>query len=281
MLIWRLVSDATRHFLAHDGTALAGYIAFAMLLALFPFCIVAVMAASLVVGTDASLGAITRLVELLPPEFISTIEPVLLEVVGVNRGSVLTLSAAVALWSSSNGVEAFRTAFDRAYEVDDPRPWWLNRLQSLGLVVLGAITFILISLAIVVAPLGLSLAREYLQIETPGIVTLGRYVFGILIFLGFLYVMHRLLPSDRVTPVWPGILATTLLFFIGATGFSLYLAYAPGFAVTYGALAGVVVSMLFFYLSGAVIIFGAEVNASLIRLGRGTRRRKRRRRKAG
>ena len=50
----------------------------------------------------------------------------------------------------------------------------------------------------------------------------------------------------------------------GAFGFSVYLAYAPDYAVTYGAFAGVIVTLLFFYLTGAAVIFGAEVNAALM-----------------
>jgi membrane protein len=240
-----------------------------MLLALFPFVIVAVMLASLIIGEADSLAAVRALVELLPPELVSTIEPVLMQVLAVDRGSVLTLSAAVALWSASTGVEAFRTAFDRAYEVHDPRPWWANRLQSLGLVLLGVGTILVVGVAIVAGPLLIAVAEAWAGIVVPGIVTALRYAVGISVFWAFLYALHRLLPPRRPAPILPGILATTILFMAMATAFSVYLALVPSYAVTYGAMAGVVVLMLFFYMTGMVIILGAEINAGLRRDGAG------------
>jgi membrane protein len=267
--VWRVSRSAFLRFNANDGSAMAGYIAFSVLLSMFPFAIVAVMVASLIIGAEESRATITALVELLPPNLAETIEPMLLDVVRVDRGSVLTLSAAVALWSSSSGVEAFRTAFDRAYGVTDPRPIWVSRLIAIGVVLLGAATFIVVGVAILFGPLLISLAEEFLGITVPGSIVALRYGTGIAVFVGFLVVLHRVLPPwGSVGRLWPGVLVTTFLWFAGATAFSIYLGFAPSFTITYGTMAGVVVAMLFFYLTGAVIIFGAEVNASLIRLAR-------------
>jgi membrane protein len=63
--------------------------------------------------------------------------------------------------------------------------------------------------------------------------------------------------------LWPGVLASVLIWSMAATGMSVYLAYAPSYAVTYGTLAGVIVTLLFFYLTGVALIFGAEVNAAI------------------
>lgn len=266
---WWVLRDAALRFTANDGSPMAGYIAFAVLLSMFPFVIVAVMVASLTVGLEQSRATIAALVELLPGNLAETIEPMLLDVVKVDRGSVLTVSAVVALWSASSGVEAFRTAFDRAYEVSDPRPLWLSRLIAIGLVLLGAVTFIVVSLAIVAGPLLVRLVEERLGVTLPGRVTPLRYGIGITVFVLFLVVLHRVLPARRPgRRLWPGVLLSTLLFMAGATGFSVYLANAPSLALTYGTMAGAVVTMLFFYVTGVVIIFGAEVNASLTRLAR-------------
>jgi membrane protein len=67
---------------------------------------------------------------------------------------------------------------------------------------------------------------------------------------------------------------TTVLWVAFASAFSIYLSYTPTYTVTYGTLAGVIITLMFFYLTGATIIFGAEVNAALNQLGlaqRGTR----------
>ncbi len=59
---------------------------------------------------------------------------------------------------------------------------------------------------------------------------------------------------------------TTLFWVIAAWGFSTYLKYTPTYTVTYGTLAGVIITLMFFYLTGATVIFGAEFNAALNRL---------------
>jgi membrane protein len=80
--------------------------------------------------------------------------------------------------------------------------------------------------------------------------------------------MHRTLPGRRLgtAPIWPGVIVTTLLWVALAWAFSLYLSYTPSYTVTYGTLAGVIITLMFFYLTGATIIYGAEVNAALNRL---------------
>ncbi len=243
---------------------MAGYVAFSVLLAMFPFVVVAGSLAGLIVGQAQSVGAVTSLVELLPPGVAETIEPVLVEVAGANHGEALTLSALIALWSAASGVEAFRASFERAYGVKDPRPWWLSRLISIGIVLLGVVTFVVVGVAIVAAPLLILLTEDVLGRTVPGGSAFLRYGLGLGVFLVFLLSVHRFLPRWRAgRRLWPGILVTTVLWFAGATAFSVYLAYAPSFTVTYGTMAGVVVTMLFLYLTGVVIIFGAEINANL------------------
>jgi membrane protein len=73
----------------------------------------------------------------------------------------------------------------------------------------------------------------------------------------------------KLAVIWPGVMVTTVLWVLGALAFSVYLSWTPTYSITYGALAGVIITLLFFYLTGAVIIFGAEVNASLNGVGRG------------
>ena len=86
--------------------------------------------------------------------------------------------------------------------------------------------------------------------------------------IGFLLIMHRILPGRRLTGcrLWPGVLVTTVLWVAFASGFSIYLSFTPTYTVTYGTLAGVIITLMFFYLTGATIIFGAELNAALNRI---------------
>ncbi len=265
---WRAVRLAYAHFEADEGWTLAGYIAFASLLALFPFMIFAMSLASATVGPTELQALIDMLFELAPANVAGALAPVLRDVLGQDRGGLLTISAAGALWASSNGVEAFRVAFDRAYGAVETRSFLMRRLTGLGFVLLGAVTFALLGFLVVLAPLALRLVQTQLGIDAPVGLTAVRYGIALSAFALFLWLLHLILPSRPTWRIrlWPGILATIGLWLAAALAFSTYLSYAPSYSVTYGGLAGVIVSLLFFYLSGAVIIFGAELNAALNKL---------------
>lgn len=266
--IFCVARSAYRRFTRDDGTAMAGYIAYSAFLSLFPFMIFMSTLAGVIIGPDNSQTVIDELFTLAPEHIAQTLEPVLKEVIGQSRGGLLTFSAVAALWIASNAVEAIRIAFDRAYDVDDPRGFILRRSICIGFVFVAAIAFAVLGFIIILAPLAISLAREYLPFDIPFGLGMIRYILGVLVFALFLLMLNRWLPSraPRVRRVLPGIIVSTLLWLIGATGFSIYLAFAPSYTVTYGAFASVIVTLLFFYITGAIVIFGAEVNAALLAL---------------
>lgn len=268
---WRALGvgwDAALSFNRHEGVVLAGYVAYAGLLAIFPFLIFAFAFAAATTGPAELEALVDLLFEFAPDEVAAELEPVLRNVLAQRGGGgLLTFAGLAALWASSSGVEAFRTAFDRAYEVETPRHVVLRRLIGLALVLVGAVSAAVLGFAVVLAPLMMELASTYLGLDAPLGIGVLRYVIAVLALTVFLYLMHLMLPSrpPRVLRLWPGIVATIAIWTAAASAFSFYLALAPSFSATYGALSGVIVTLLFFFLSGAVIIYGAEINAALAR----------------
>jgi len=270
--VWRsgaILWDAIDRFNRNDGTAMAGFIAFSSLLSVFPFLIVAATLIGAMLGDARSDQIIDALFRIAPDHVARTVEPVADEVLKRRSGGVLTVSALFAIWVASNAVEAFRIAFDRAYKVDDRRHFITGRLLAIGFVLLGAVVTALLGFSVILSPLLLHLAEQWSGERVPGGAGLLIYTFGLVVFAGFLFLMHRYLPGERLPLVrlWPGVVVSTILWMFGAVFFSFYLRYTPSFTVTYGALTGVVITLLFFYLTGAAIIFGAEVNAAWNRAG--------------
>jgi membrane protein len=256
-------------FNRNDGSAMAGYIAFSGLLSLFPFLIFAATLIGIMVGSDRSDSIIEALFEIAPEHVALTLKPVVEEVLSKQSGEVLTLSAVFAIWAASNAVEAFRIAFDRAYAVPDPRGFIENRLMAILIVFVGAIVAALLGVSILFSPLILRFLQYVLLRPVPAVASYLTYGIGVLVFIGFVLLMHRMLPGRRLrtSRLWPGVLVTTVLWVAFASGFSIYLSYTPSYTVIYGTLAGVIITLMFFYLTGATIIFGAEVNAALNRIG--------------
>ncbi|MEM7546161.1 MAG: YihY/virulence factor BrkB family protein [Pseudomonadota bacterium] len=264
--IWRIAVAAYDRFEHDDGTAMAGFIAFSTFLSIFPFAIFFSALTGILIGPEDSRAVFDALVAVAPEHISKTLLPVLDEVIGRSRGGVLTLSGVGAIWVASNAVEAIRVAFDRAYEAPKPRHFIRRRLFALGFVVLASITFTVLGFLIILAPLAMRLFEDLMGLQVPFALNYLRYGVGLLGFALFLFALNRFLPSraPKAKHVLPGIAVSTVLWLIGASLFSIYLAFAPSYTITYGAFAGVIVTLLFFYLTGAVLIFGAEVNAALL-----------------
>ena len=257
VILW----DAITRFNRNDGSAMAGYVAFSGLLSIFPFLIFATTLIGVLVGQERTGEIVDALFEIAPAHVARTLEPVVTEVLSGRSSGLLTLSAVFAIYVASNAVE--------------PDSFLVNRLRAIVVVFVGAIVAALLGLTILLAPLILRLTAQFTHLQIPSATGLLSTGFGLLVFGFFTFGMHRYLPGRRMEPmtrVWPGVLLTALLWIIAATGFSTYLSFAPSYTVTYGTLAGVIITLMFFYITGLVIIFGAEFNAALNRLQTPARR---------
>ena len=260
---WAFLRIVGRRFNDDKGGVHSGNIAYSLMLSVVPFLIFATALTGFVVGQQGAAMALEALFQAVPAHVARTLEPVLAAVVGQRRGGILTVAALGAIWAASNGVEAVRLGLDDAYDVDASRHLALNRLMSIGIVLIGFAIFILLAALIVFAPLVFVLVERWTTFHIPAEADYARYALGLAVLYCALWTMHRLLPSRsmRGLRIWPGVLASVLIWSMAATAMSVYLAYAPSYTVTYGTLAGVIVTLLFFYLTGLALIFGAEVNA--------------------
>ncbi len=267
--VLRPVIDAATAMANTLALQLAGHIAYTGLLAIFPFLIfLASLAGFLGVYVD-SIAGVNAVFDMLPTDVAKTLKPVINEVLRTQDGGLLTLGLLGALWVASNAFDALRIALNAAYEFDEPRPWWLMKLGSIGAVVIGGIVFILLSVLIILGPLiwkGILYISPLSQ-EDRWAYSLLRYsLASTLLFLTVL-ALHRWLPGHRMRfrALLPGALATTVLWLAGASLFSLYVANLGNYSATYGSLGGVIITLLFFYISAVLFIFGAELNAALLR----------------
>lgn len=264
--IYDVVKRATLGFAANDGAAIAGYMAYTGLLSLFPFLIFTAELLGKVFGEAGVTPTMDFLFTVLPWHVAQTLEPAVREVLDAKPPDLISLYAVIALWIASNAFEALRAALDRAYGLVGERHFVVGRLISICFTLGGVAAFVVISLFVIVAPTARALAPDIPFVSIPlGMVShwvlLG---IGTAVMLVFLFVMHYRLPARRPKgPLVPGVLVTAVLWIALASLFSIYFQYVPSYSVTYGTLAGVIVCLLFFYISGAIFIFGAEINAAL------------------
>lgn len=248
---------------------LAGHIAYTALLATFPFLIFLAALAGFLGSGPQSLATVEDAVNLLPGDVASTLLPVIREVLTSRDGGLLTLGLLGALWVASNCIDALRIALNSAYGFDEPRPWWLVKLSSLGAIVIGAAVFLVLSVVVVLGPVIWSGLLWLLPLSDSDhwAFSLLRYGIAAAVLLGGLLALHRWLPGRRLAlgALLPGVLVTGLLWLGTASLFSFYVANLGNYTATYGSLGGVIITLVFFYISAALFIFGAEVNAALLR----------------
>lgn len=263
--VYAVLKHAVLYFGRDDGSALAGYMAYTALLCLFPFLIFATALTGLLIGVEGLTPVLEFLFEAVPDHVARTIQPVIVEVVANRSGKVLGFSALGAIWIASNGFEALRVGLERAYKTRALRSWWLNRLISIAFVFAAVVAFALLAVLIVFGPSIAALAKEFTGISQGKLDLWNwfRYGAGAVILACFLVACHWFLPGQRPgVPIFRGVFFTIILWMMLATAFSVYFAYAPSYAITYGTLGGVIATLLFFYVSSAIFIFGAEINSA-------------------
>jgi membrane protein len=255
---WRLVMD-------DQGLELSGYIAFTAFLSLFPFLIFLAALAGFLGDPETADGFIEAMFEFMPDDVAETLAPAVREVIGARQGGLLTFGILATLWFASNGFEALRTGLNRAYGVSEQRAMWWLRLQSIAFVISGGLIILFLSLVVILGPLVWKVLGPTVDqvLETRLVFGTARYVFAAVLLFGALTLLHRWLPNTRQTfaRILPGVGVTTVLWLLGASLFAWYVGNLADYSVYYGSLGGVAITLVFFYISAIIFIFGAEFNA--------------------
>jgi len=281
----RIVLDAFRHFLADDGWAIASHIALSTLMAMFPFLIVVTALAGFFFGSKQLADEAAHiLLEAWPQEVAG---PIALDIAGVltdSRGGVLTFGVLFALYFASSGVESLRIGLNRAYDTNEPRPWWLLRLESVGYVLVAAVAILAFSFLVVLAPLIWGKLVHYVPTLEPlsDLITFARYAVAVVVLVIALTIVHGWLPAGRrsISDIAPGIAATLLLWLVAGTVFGRYLAnYAFTYISMYAGLASAMVALIFLYVCASIFIYGGELN-SVINKARAKKMPRRKRKRA-
>jgi membrane protein len=267
---------ARRLIMQDEGLELSGYIAFTAFFALFPFLIFLAALTSFLGDAKTADDFIGAMFDLMPDDVAGTLAPAVSEVLGAREGGLLTIGVLITLWFASNGIEALRVGLNRAYGVHEARSIWWRRLQSVAFVIAGGFVIFFLSLAIIFGPLVWRVFGPAVvaALETRVAFITMRYLLATALLLGALLLLHRWLPNTRqaFARVLPGVCVTTVLWLLGASAFSWYVGHLADYAAFYGSLGGVAITLMFFYISAILFIFGAEINAVWReRSGRGAR----------
>jgi membrane protein len=262
-LLRRTYRDAMRD----DALGLAAQLAYYFFLALFPALLCLMALASLFPIENLTDEVVNRLAPVAPAAVVEIVRGLLLSIAAGGGGELFSLGLLGAIWSSSAAIVSVIGAMNRAYDIDETRPWWKVRLTAIALTI-GLAAFILLSFTLVVAgpEIAEGIARRFgLAGAFVWTWNIGQwFVILFLVSLG-IGMIYYFAPDAEQDWVWitPGSLLATLLWVAGSLGFRLYVVNFGDYETSYGAIGGIIVLLLWFYLSGLAIIIGAEMNAEI------------------
>jgi membrane protein len=241
-------------------------------LALFP----AVLALSAVLGlvgdAQASVKAVLDVIQpLVSDDALGTIEPTLLELASSqSAGWALLIGLAGALWSASSYVGAFSRAMNRIYEVGEGRPFWkLRPIQLLITIVLIVLVALVLMMLVLSGPLAASIGDQIgLGDQAVQIWRIAKWpamVLAVVMIVALLYYTTPNVKQPKFRWVSVGAFVAIAVWLAASVGFAFYVANFSSYNKTYGSLAGVIVGLVFLWLTNVALLLGAEIDSELER----------------
>ncbi|MCE5090947.1 YihY/virulence factor BrkB family protein [Staphylococcus devriesei] len=254
-LIYRIGKD--------DASGLAAQMTYHFVLALFPMLIFLL---TLLPFFQIDPQQIKDLVsQNAPSETADVVSRIFEDITKNSSGSLLSVGLLLAIWSASNGMSAIMNSFNVAYDVEDARnPVVLKILSVVFTIVMGIVLALALTLPTfgdfikerLFGPLGLSN-------EVAWVFDLVRIVLPFIVILILFLTLYSVAPNvkTKFKSVFPGALFTSIIWLVGSFVFGWYLSNFGNYSKTYGSLAGIIILLLWLYITCFIIIIGAEINA--------------------
>jgi membrane protein len=268
---YKEVARATmKEFSQDDCLGLAAESAYHILFSIFPLAIFAASMSAIInsiFGLDLFGKIMSALTSVLPTDARTAIAAPLAKVLSNQSGGLLSFGIVTALWSGSAAVSTFIKALNRAYDVEETRPFWRRKgteiLLTLFVGIVAAAAFIVIVFG---GKLGDVIARH---IGAGSVFTLFWNILRwplILVFISLaLAVLYWVGPNIKQKFQWisPGAILATIAWLLAIGGFGIYVSKFGSYDKTYGTLGGMIVLLLVFYISSMVIMLGGQLNSEL------------------
>lgn len=270
MRIGTVLWSAARSFMNNDMLTYAAALAYQLLFSLFPLFIFLIALVGTLHLPDFMPWLLGQAALFLPQQALEQVRKVLEQLVQP-PGGLMSAGALLALWTASAGMRATMNAFNAAYRIRESRPLWV--LYPLSVVYTLAVAALLIVSAalLLIGPRAMQWLEAYIGFSDVLVTvwTWMRWPLAVLLLSLCAALVYYSAPAaqPRFPYVTPGAVLAVLIWVLASIGFEWYVSSFADYNATYGSLASVVLLLLYFYISAAVLLFGAEINACIARRG--------------
>ncbi len=261
-LVYRSVREFVMRFFT-DGVGRTGAeLAYFFLLSFFPLMIFA----SLLIGTfNINVNSVQELLKgVIPADVLNIALNYIEYFTDLKMDGLMYVGLFAALWSASRAVSSLSIAVNRAYRIENGRNFILQFLINIGF---SAAMLVSIVLTIVILILGRSVLQYISKIVNIGPMEINtwhilRFVPITLLFFCILLFLYSVVPNKRIAfrQVMPGAIAAAISWLLASIGFSFYVENMARYSLLYGSIGAVIVLMIWLYLTGVILIMGAELN---------------------
>jgi len=259
--IWRFACRVFKRAILHRIADESAQIAYFSFLALFPLILMLFALAGILGGEAAFEWAMLQLQSIMPIEAAEYLGRFVQDVTGSHRLDVLSVSLLFLLFAASSAVGSLVSGLNVIFGIAESRPWWRKNLLAVATTLLGAVFLLLgVSSALGGPALMRSLGLGWLLGRFPWLL-----VFAVL--MSIVWLAYVFLPNYKRTPsrraLAAGAVAATGLWILVTEGFRLYLASFDRFATLYGFVTGILVLLIWLYLTAFAVLLGGEIAATL------------------
>lgn len=248
----------------------AAELSYYFLLALFPLLIFLTSVIGIVLGSGSGTrhALFNYLARIMPPSAFQLLDATMYEVTESSGGGKLSFGLLAALWAASNGMSAITDSLNVAYDLEETRPWWKQRLVAISLTIALSVLIIMALLLVVAGGnIGEGVANHYGF--GPAFAVAWKIIQWPVIFASLIlaFALIYYFAPDLHDQAWkwltPGAAIGVALWLLVSIAFRFYLQFFDSYSKTYGSLGAVIVLMLWLYFTGAAVLVGGEINSEI------------------
>jgi len=262
--IGKVLVRTVNEFMDDEMSTYASALAYQMLFSLFPFLLFLIALIGFLHLPDFFSWLRLQSELVLPPQALDQVNPVI-DQLQQSKGGLLSVGIVIALWTASAGVRLMMSAMNAAYDVVEGRPIWkrfpLSIFYTIGIagMLLAAAAFM------VTGPQVMSWLAGQIGMED-FIVTLWtvlRWPLIIILLMVAVALIYYVMPDveQKFRFITPGSVLAVVVWILASLGFGFYVKTFADYNAMYGSIGAIIVLLLYFYISAAVLLLGAEMNA--------------------